>query len=148
MMADAMVNPLFVFFASPAGIAATVLRWTLAAFLFYAAYWNWLNLVGSDVEPDKNFVLVWLSVKILPGWFSVLIPSACGFFLLMGLFARLVTSALLLLIIYCFFDCVFWSPAIWKEMIFSAALCLASTLAGAGSFSFDRKISHFFMPTI
>ncbi len=144
----AMVNPLFVFFASRAGMVATVLRLTLAAFLLYAAVWNWRILSGGIESAENHSVLFWLSGGNLSGWVGVIFSALAGGLLLVGLFSRLVAFALLFLVLWCSSDVALWSAPLWKEMIFSAVLCLSSALAGGGPFSFDQKISNLFLPTL
>lgn len=144
----AMVNPLFVFFASRAGMVATVLRLTLAAFLLYAAVWNWRILSEGTLSAENHSALFWLVGGNLSGWVGVIFCALAGGLLFVGLFSRLVAFGLLFLVLWSSSEVALWSAPLWKEMIFSAVLCLSSALAGGGPFSFDQKISKFFLPTL
>jgi uncharacterized membrane protein YphA (DoxX/SURF4 family) len=141
-----MPNPIYHFFASRAGMAGSLLRWTMAGFLlFYAAvqsqaWWQGLPLTTS------SFLLTWLVFPGEASWVLLAGKATLGALLLVGLFTRLCALVLLGIIGWVLFgDPRPEGPAL-RELLLSASLCFALMVAGAGRFSLDRRISNFFLP--
>jgi uncharacterized membrane protein YphA (DoxX/SURF4 family) len=140
-----MVNPVYLFFASRAGAAGTLLRWTMAGLVLMAA------VTRGGGGAASGYVLPWLNGHLVPdGIFGTMLLAATGFLLLAGFFTRACAVLLLAMLAGSFSALNFAEPGAGQptEWILSASICLTLAIAGAGSMSIDRRISNFFLPTL
>lgn len=140
-----MVNPVYILFASRAGVAGTVLRWTIASLLLFAA------MVRTTAGTNSSYVLPWLNGGFLPdGIAGSILLGIVGFLMLSGFFTRLCALFLLFAMASAFAAVDFSSHTAGQptEWILSASICLTLTISGAGRMSIDRRISNFFLPTL
>lgn len=142
-----MANPLYLFFASRAGLSASVLRWTLAAFLFYSAIWHAQILLGQGNTLDKSLILPWISGTDRMEWSEVLLQFLAGFFLLIGFCARFFSFSFVVLLLWSTVGHPLPAGIVLRELFLYATLCIASTIAGAGWLSLDQKISTYLQPS-
>jgi uncharacterized membrane protein YphA (DoxX/SURF4 family) len=132
-------------FASRAGAAGTVLRWTMAGLVLFA------SVVRSFTVVTPGFVLPWLSGGVLPeGIVGGIALAIIGLLLLAGFFTRICAVVLLALMATSFAAVDFSNPnaGLPTEWILSACVCLTLAISGAGRLSIDRRISNFFLPTL
>jgi len=140
-----MVNPVYLLFASRAGAAGTVLRWTMACLILFAA------LVRTTSGTTSGYVLPWLNGGFLPdGVVGSIILGTVGFLLLSGFFTRICALFLLLAMASSFASVDLSNNTAGQptEWILSASICLTLAISGAGRMSIDRRISNFFLPTL
>lgn len=140
-----MVNPVYLLFASRAGAAGTVLRWTMAGLLLYAAF------VRPAHGTAPGLVLPWLSGGLVPeGIPGSILLATLGLLLVAGFFTRICAAVLLTLLFTSMAGVDFSIPAAGQptEWILSACICLTLMISGAGRLSIDRRISNFFLPTL
>jgi uncharacterized membrane protein YphA (DoxX/SURF4 family) len=143
-----MPNPIYHFFASRAGVAGSILRWTMASFLLFYAAWQSQALWHGAALPESSFLLTWLVVPGDSSWVMLGAKTALGFLLLVGLFTRLCAAILLGLLVWAMMGEPQPTGPALRELVLSASLCFALVVAGAGRFSLDRRISTFFLPTL
>jgi uncharacterized membrane protein YphA (DoxX/SURF4 family) len=140
-----MANPVYLLFASRAGAAGAVLRWTIAGLILFA------GISRFTLMESNGFIFPWLDGGFLPeGMLGGIALILVGFLLLVGFFTRLCTLLLLILMATSFGTVDFGQSGAGQptEWILSASICLTLTICGAGSMSLDRKISNFFLPTL
>lgn len=143
-----MANPIYLFFASRAGTAATVLRLTLGAFLLHDAYCQSRMISDPSLIPLLSPWVLWDFAGLDDSWTGLMLKFVAGAGLLTGFFTRLISGAIFVFL--CFQ--VLWppltSPAALQTGLLSLALALSLTLGGGGRFSLDRKISQYLLPTL
>lgn len=142
-----MANPLYLFFSSRAGIAGTVLRWTMAAFVLHLAVWQILHLSGQAAGGEE-LLLPWLKGIKEVSWSSSILYFALGTGLLFGVFTRACALLLLVWVVAGISGIEAPSGAEVREALLSACICLTLTISGGGRLSVDRRISGFFMPNL
>ena len=143
-----MANPLFLFFATRAGWAATVLRLTVAAFLLYHSIGEIRLLLGSETGLDTGVVFNWMRISAESNWGGVILNCTFGVGLFLGFFTRFFSFALLVFLLFGIFSHPVAGNDWIREAILFASLSLAVMIAGGGALSVDRKISEYLLPTI
>lgn len=142
-----MANPLYLFFASKAGMAATVLRLTIALFLLQHVIWQSRVLLDPSLESLSAMTPFWIGILTVESWGTLMLNVLFGLGLLLGLFTRLFSFILLVFFLYLGVTAPMETDAAWRELLLSGSLCLALTIAGGGYFSIDRKVSEYLLPT-
>jgi hypothetical protein len=140
-----MVNPVYLLFASRAGAAGTVLRWTMACLILLAA------MTRTTSGTASGYVLPWLNGGFLPdGVTGSILLGIVGILLISGFFTRICALFLLLVLASSFASVDFTNNTAGQptEWILSASICLTLVISGAGRVSLDRRISSFFLPTL
>jgi uncharacterized membrane protein YphA (DoxX/SURF4 family) len=143
-----MVNPIYLFFSSRAGTAATVLRITLGVFLLHDAYCQSRMLHDPTLLPLLSPWVAWDLGVLDNSWAGLITKYLAGFSLLCGLFTRLISGALFIMLALQLFSPPMPEAMGLKASLLSLALALSLTIGGGGRFSLDRKISQFLLPTL
>lgn len=143
-----MANPLYLFFASRAGTAATVLRWVLAFVLLNDAYCQSRILADPSLSATLNSWILWDFGCWDNSWTGLVFKFLSGAALLVGLFTRLVSGLIFLLLTYFVLSPPLPDPRTLQMGLLSLALTLSLTLGGGGRFSLDRKISQYLLPNL
>lgn len=144
-------NPIYLFFASPASLAPTILRITLALLLFVEAY---QALNGNDwpdlfrVQRDQVELAGEATAPAQASFAVVAIKMAAAFLLAAGFLTRFLALGLLTLLGFS----LGWGDALTAQSfqinILLGAGLLALLLGGAGRWSLDRGISNILLPTV
>lgn len=142
-----MANPLFLFFATKAGWAATVLRTTVATFLLIHAYGELQFLLQNVSETPGDPFYSWMRLGAEAAWPGTILGMVFGVGMLAGFFTRLFAFALLCFLLIGIFSTPVVDSSSLREAVLFASLTLAVLIAGGGAFSIDRKISDILLPT-
>lgn len=143
-----MVNPIYLFFSSRAGTAATVLRLTLGFFLLHDAYCQSRMLTDPALVPLLSPWVVWDFGSFDNFWLGLGIKCAAAAGLLVGFLTRLISGLIVAYLAWHLLTPPLLPPATLQAGILSLALALSLMLGGGGRFSLDRKISHYLLPTL
>jgi len=145
------MNPLSLLFYTHKTLAPTVLRLAFATLYLFHAGQKFLGLFGgsglektweSMTSPEAMGMTATVATLVLLS--EVLIP----FFLLVGFAVRLVSMGIMAHMVAALLTVYNGLTFAEKEFpLFVMATALALLIAGAGSFSLDRKISRVLSPT-
>ncbi len=143
-----MVNPIYLFFSSRAGTAATVLRLTLGVFLLHDAYCQSRMLTDPALVSLLSPWVVWDFGSLDNFWLGLGIKYAAAAGLLVGFLTRLTSGLIVAYLAWHLLTPPLLPPASLQTGILSLGLALSLMLGGGGRFSLDRKISQYLLPTL